>query len=161
MTGVSSFSRSRFTDIIFVPSFATHGSIPSSLPRACSWMPYIFGMDGPVISASRIPAVYPFSIIILAREAVTMDLPTPPLPLITPMTFLTAEYGFAGFLKSFIWLVHVDAWEHPAQPSEGHPSCFFSSAIFVAPIPLLPQSLRSRRVRSLEAPSLPRSFSPV
>ena len=75
--------------MIFVPSFASLGKIPASLPFAVSWMPYIFGMEGPVISASRIPTEKPCSRMILAREAVTMDLPTPPFPLTTAITLFT------------------------------------------------------------------------
>ena len=74
--------------MILVPSFASLGKIPSSVPFAVSWMPYIFGIDGPVISASRIPTENPCSRISLARDAVTMDLPTPPFPLTTAITLL-------------------------------------------------------------------------
>ena len=88
--------------MILVPSGALHGSIPISFPIAISCTPYIFGMDGPVISASKIPAVYPFSIIIRAREAVTSDFPTPPFPLMTPITFFTWEPTFAGALDGAV-----------------------------------------------------------
>ena len=50
MTGSDSCSRSRLTDMIFVPSFATHGNIPASLPTALPCTPYIFGIDVPVIA---------------------------------------------------------------------------------------------------------------
>ena len=33
-------------------------------------------------------------LIAVAKDAVTKDLPTPPLPLTTPITFLTDEYSF-------------------------------------------------------------------
>ena len=128
MTGSDSCSRSRLTDMIFVPSFATHGNIPASLPTALPCTPYIFGIDGPVISASRIPTEYPCCTIIRARDAVTIDLPTPPLPLTTPITFFTCEYGFAGAFRSFFALLHEPACAQEEHDSGEHP-LLFSSAI--------------------------------
>ena len=61
--------------------------------------PKAFGIDGPVISASMIPTLYPFALIILARDAVTSDLPTPPFPLTTPITFFTWLRAFWGSRK--------------------------------------------------------------
>ena len=51
--------------------------------------PNIFGMLGPVISPSRIAAENPALLAATAAMPVTRDLPTPPLPLITAITFLT------------------------------------------------------------------------
>ena len=75
---------------------AISGKIPSSLPFAVSWIPYIFGIDGPVISASRIPTENPCSLIILANDAVTIDFPTPPFPLTTAITLRMCDFAFAG-----------------------------------------------------------------
>ncbi len=86
-------------------------------------------MEGPVISASRIPTLQPFLRIILARDAVTIDFPTPPLPLTTPITFLISENSFAGFLKSTGLLLQESACAHPAQSDGEHPFCCCSSAI--------------------------------
>ena len=77
--------------MIFVPSFASAGRISSPVPFAVSWIPYIFGIEGPVMSASRMPTENPCSRMILARDAVTMDLPTPPFPLTTAITFPIRE----------------------------------------------------------------------
>ena len=114
--------------MIFVPSSATPGNIPASLPTALPCTPYIFGIDGPVISASRIPTEYPCCTIIRARDAVTIDLPTPPLPLTTPITFFTCEYGFAGAFRSFFALLHEPACAQEEHDSGEHP-LFCSSAI--------------------------------
>ena len=68
------------------------------MPLSSAWAapvrPYIFGMEGPVMSASRIPTLYPLAAIAFAREPVTKDFPTPPLPLTTPITFFTELAGF-------------------------------------------------------------------
>ncbi len=46
-------------DISSMPVSVTAGKIPISLPIAFSWMPKDFGIDGPVISASRIATFLP------------------------------------------------------------------------------------------------------
>ena len=48
-------------------------------------------MEGPVISASRMAQLWPRRCISEAIRLVTRDLPTPPLPLTTAMTFFTEE----------------------------------------------------------------------
>ena len=53
MTGSVSLGSSRLMDMTLMPSGVTAGSIPSSLPTICSCRPKAFGMDGPVMSASR------------------------------------------------------------------------------------------------------------
>src|SRR5699024_9487655 len=62
---------------------------------------YIFGMEGSVMSASRIPPRKPFAAIRLAREAVTKDFPTPPLPLTTPTTCFTSDIAFTATRRSW------------------------------------------------------------
>ena len=74
--------------------------MPSSLPVACSWMPKAVGTLGPVMSASRTPTRRSRWAMAAAREQVTVDLPTPPLPLTTAMTFLMWESSLAGARKS-------------------------------------------------------------
>ena len=54
------------------------------------------GMEGPVMSASRIAARLPARAVALASRPVTRDLPTPPLPLTTPMTLRTSLPALAG-----------------------------------------------------------------
>ena len=51
-------------------------------------MPKAFGILGPVISASKIPTCKPDLDKYEASAEVTKDLPTPPLPLKTPITLL-------------------------------------------------------------------------
>lgn len=101
--------------MIFVPSFASHGKIFSPSPFAFSWIPYIFGMDGPVISASMIPTENPCSLISLASDAVTIDFPTPPFPLTTAITWLMCDFLFSGLIRLCGLLPHSPAWEQPAQ----------------------------------------------
>ena len=95
-TGSVSFSSSRFRLIIFTPVRLSAGIIPSSQPIALSRTPNIFGMDGPVISASRIAVFFPFRAESVAISPVTRLFPTPPLPLITAITFFTWLSAFAG-----------------------------------------------------------------
>src|SRR5699024_9018936 len=62
--------------------------MPSSLPVAGPCTPNSFGIEGPVISASKMPAEWPIRRIATASMALVMLLPTPPLPETTPITFL-------------------------------------------------------------------------
>ncbi len=64
------------------------GYKPSSEPVALPLIPKTFGIDGPVISASKTAVLKPFLFIKTARREVTSDFPTPPFPLTTPITFL-------------------------------------------------------------------------
>ena len=57
-------------------------------------MPKALGMDGPVMSASKMATDLPCFALPTASSDVTRDLPTPPLPLTMPMTFLTLENSF-------------------------------------------------------------------
>ena len=84
------------TDMISVPLEVRRGSMPSSVPCARPVTPKIFGMDGPVTSASRMAVEKPLRCIMTARDEVTIDLPTPPLPLTTAMTFLISLRLLAG-----------------------------------------------------------------
>ena len=63
-------------------------------------MPNILGIEGPVISASRIPTLYPLRAIVMAIKLVTEDLPTPPLPDTTPITCLTELSSCNGAVRS-------------------------------------------------------------
>ena len=54
------------------------------------------GMEGPVTSASRMATFLPSRIALVARSAVVRDFPTPPLPDMTAITFLTFESAFIG-----------------------------------------------------------------
>ncbi len=52
-TGSESFSKSKLTDIISIPVLLLIGNSPNSLALAFSLIPKAFGIEGPVISASR------------------------------------------------------------------------------------------------------------
>ena len=71
-----------------IPMAVSSGRMPISLPRALRLMPKARGMEGPVISASSTPTFSPRRERRTASIAVTEDLPTPPLPLLTATTFL-------------------------------------------------------------------------
>ena len=106
MTGSVSWSNNKFADMICIPVLEVAGSITSA-PPACTIptppsMPNAFGMEGPVISASRIAVWKPRLFILTANREVTKDFPTPPLPLTTPMTFLTELSGFNFSRKLFL-----------------------------------------------------------
>ena len=79
-----------------MPPAVTAGSMPSSVPVAFSWMPKAVGMEGPVMSASRMATLRPLRAMATAREAVTVLLPTPPLPLTTAMTRVMEDLALAG-----------------------------------------------------------------
>jgi len=76
-------------DITLIPVEVVTGIMPLSSPEARSFKPKAWGIEGPVISASRIAVLYPCFCICTAKREVTKDLPTPPLPLTTAMTCFT------------------------------------------------------------------------
>ena len=82
-----------------MPVLLITGSTPIPLDSAFSVIPKVFGIEGPVTSASRIAVLYPRRCIAAARSDVTSDLPTPPFPLTTPITFFTFESSFCGTRK--------------------------------------------------------------
>ena len=95
------------------PCLETHGTRCSSMAVACCLaMPNMRGMEGPVMSASRMPTVLPARRSSVARMPVTSDFPTPPLPDTTPMRCLTRD--------------------SPLSSNCGMPSC--CSAMYVLPI---------------------------
>ena len=81
------------------PVWVVTGRRYSSVPIQCSWMPKDFGMEGPVMSASSTAQLKPRRCISEAIRQVTRDLPTPPLPLTTAITFLTLAPGRRGLRK--------------------------------------------------------------
>lgn len=80
-TGEVSSGRSSLMLMVSMPVFVLTGNRPSSLPMAFSWMPKHFGIDGPVMSASRMAVLKPRRCMVTASIEVTRLLPTPPLPL--------------------------------------------------------------------------------
>ena len=77
-----------------MPVLVSTGKITLSVPVAFSVRPKVRGMEGPVISASKMAVRRPALLAAMAIRDVTMDLPTPPLPDTTPMTFFTELSGF-------------------------------------------------------------------
>ncbi len=98
-TGSPSCSKSKLEDIIFIPVFVTTGIIFWPSLTAFSWLPKTFGIDAPVISASKIPVSYPLLLAKTDNIDVTIVFPTPPFPLTTPITFPILEYSLAGASK--------------------------------------------------------------
>ena len=91
------------------------GRSPRSSPTALPWSPNDLGMDGPVTSASIIAVAWPRACMAEASRLVTRDLPTPPFPLTTPITFLTLLNGPHGTRRSFSehFDEHVEqSWVH-------------------------------------------------
>ena len=82
-----------------MPMRDSMGNTPRSVMRAWPWSPKAFGIEGPVTSASRMATCLPARRRATAKREVTMDFPTPPLPLTTPITFLMLLSLWAGFLK--------------------------------------------------------------
>lgn len=86
-------------------------------PVACSLMPNILGMEGPVMSASNTAVLKPRLLVAEAIMEVTRDLPTPPLPLTMPMTFFTllnslsCSLGISREPQSF-WPQLLQSWLH-------------------------------------------------
>ena len=87
-TGSRSFSRMRFMLMICRPVWVVTGSRYSSVP-----------MQWPVMSASSTAQLWPRRCISEASRLVTRDLPTPPLPLTTAITFLTDAPSRRGLRK--------------------------------------------------------------
>src|SRR5690554_2655812 len=99
-TGSVSFSNNKLVDIMSIPVPVLLGNKPSSVPLALPVIPNALGIEGPVISASRTAAWWPFLLAVTASIDVTRDLPTPPFPLTTPITFLTLLISCGFALKS-------------------------------------------------------------
>ena len=116
--------------MISTPSMDLAGSIslPSgevmtpSLP-----MPNAMGMDGPVISASRMAVFLPLRFMLTAIMEVTRDFPTPPLPLTTPITFFTELAGFSASRNSLLSTVRL------SQLALQEPQSWLHSLIFRSP----------------------------
>ena len=75
--------------------------MPASSDMARSCTPNARGIDGPVMSESRMPTRYPRRLMETASKEVTRDLPTPPLPLATAMTLRTELISCGASKKSF------------------------------------------------------------
>ena len=83
-------SRKKPMDISF-KSCLTGGTIILSTSTGFWWMPSTWGMECPYTSASSTPTCLPLCANAMARLAVSVDLPTPPLPLQTARTRVDAS----------------------------------------------------------------------
>ena len=109
-----------------MPSFlvtAGYITVPASSQVAFSLIPNDLGIDGPVISASSIAVLRPLLAALTASIEVTSDLPTPPLPLTTAITFLT--------LILFAFLTFCGSVLSPQSEPQLPQSCVHSSLIFL------------------------------
>src|SRR5450756_105785 len=100
MTGWLESSKSRFMEMILIPVAVSGGTMPTIEDSGRTVRPNRRGMDGPVMSASRMPTFGPRGAARTAAMADTRDLPTPPLPLATASTcrtWLTCEVMFCSF----------------------------------------------------------------
>ena len=65
---------------------------------------------------------------VTASWAVTMLLPTPPLPLTTPMTWRITEWGLQGSCRSWgwpqLWPQEEQSWVHSEESSWPQPAQF-------------------------------------
>ena len=98
-TGSVSLSMSRLTDITSMPVVEEGGISPISLPVTLSLMPKALGIEGPVMSASRIAHLKSRRCMLTAIMEVTSDLPTPPFPLTTPITCFTELKSFNASMR--------------------------------------------------------------
>ena len=63
-----------------MPPGVSSGKMLSPSPTARVSRPQAVGLEGPVLSASMMPTLSPRLAMAVAREAVVVLLPTPPLP---------------------------------------------------------------------------------
>jgi len=73
-------------DMTLMPVLVSAGMMPAGPMNGVLWIPNILGMLGPVMSASSTPTGWPSCRRATASRALTSDLPTPPLPLMTATT---------------------------------------------------------------------------
>ena len=93
--------KTKFIDIIFIPLLLSGAiKVPSSRLLTLSFMPKACGIDGPVMSASKIATLFPSLESFAASILVTEDLPTPPLPDIIAIVFFIFDPSF-GFIINF------------------------------------------------------------
>ena len=89
MIGVSWESIKNPIDMTLIPLLLITGIIsPCSIITSLPSTPNILGMFGPWMSASSIPVNNPFFWKASAKLAATVDLPTPPFPLMTAILYL-------------------------------------------------------------------------
>ena len=116
-----------------IPVFVSLGRIPpSGAASQIPERPNAFGMDGPVTSASMMPTERPRRRSSTAASSVTSDLPTPPLPLTTPITFPTMLIALIGSNIDSFFELHAAP---QVEQSWVQPSISFSSSIMIFSCP--------------------------
>src|SRR5689334_16273362 len=83
-------------EMTLIPKRSTGATPSSAVMAGFSVMPRSVGMLGPYTSASRRPTFTPVWESATARLALTVDLPTPPLPLATATMFFTPGRNLRG-----------------------------------------------------------------
>lgn len=91
-TGSVSLFKRRLVEMISIPLVVCIGSRPISVALAFPCSPKALGIDGPVISASKTAVFLPAFCMAAAKSEVTIDFPTPPLPLTIPITFFYSTH---------------------------------------------------------------------
>ena len=92
------------------------------MARVCK--PNIMGIDGPVTSASKMAARYSRRRMVTANREVTIDFPTPPFPLTTPITCLMWDCALAGANK-------LSSLRSPQSALQLEQSCVHSLIFFI------------------------------
>ena len=110
-TGSVSLFKRRLVEMISIPLVVCIGSRPISVALAFPCSPKALGIDGPVISASKTAVFLPAFCMAAAKSEVTIDFPTPPLPLTIPITFFTVLISWSGAEK----FITVLAWSQLSQ----------------------------------------------
>ena len=110
-TGSVSLFKRRLVEMISIPLVVCIGSRPISVALAFPCSPKALGIDGPVISASKTAVFLPAFCMAAAKSEVTIDFPTPPLPLTIPITFFTVLISWSGAEK----FIAVLAWSQLSQ----------------------------------------------
>src|SRR4051812_21370689 len=117
----SGSERKNSIEMARTPPWASRGMIlrsPDTMGRPCT--PSIRGIEYPHTSASMAAAVLPSAWRAAARLAVTVDLPTPPLPEPTQITFLTAASAPCGrppWRPRRCWSVCFSSAESTSKPT--------------------------------------------
>ena len=116
MTGEVGSSNKRFNEMVSIPVLVRTGKIVVSLAVAISVKPNAFGMEGPVRSASMMAVFSPFLLALTASKEVVRDLPTPPLPETTAITFLTLLNSLAWTRKLSGPPLRLGQFSTPQEP---------------------------------------------
>ena len=119
ITGSSLSGRSRLMDIIWMPDSVTEGNSPSSLPVALvPSSPNIFGMEGPVISASKIPVFFPCLFVRCNQKALRIAVRTVLSAAAAVMCTVLSHFN-TPFLPHFSLSIHKNAGTQTSRLCNG------------------------------------------